>query len=306
MLYTSNPLLVCLEKQEGRTVWTAKLSDREFFVSDPVVVRGQLGLLSIALQDSQEGLLRWNLLDAETGELQSQHDLLRLRSTWGARGCCEVAAWNDSLVAVLGGVTLRFEPSGEVRWVRKHVTIPADEEPRWILQTYEPPTIDGDRMYVTQPGVRSIDCLDLASGARKWQVVSPEVIGIVGRAADRLIVRTEQGLEARARDDGRRLWQHAAADLHCCQLCTDDQLLYARREPVAGKAKQWQTRLVWLDPATGTSRGSSLVAPFTHDDPKVGPLVPHQDRLWTFFGRGQHDPNRDVVELLPTGPAEKD
>jgi outer membrane protein assembly factor BamB len=305
MLYTSNPLLVSIEKQGGRTIWTSQLGDREFFVSDPIIVRGQLGLLSIALQESQEGLLRWNLVDAETGELQSQHDLIRLRNTWGARGCCQVACWNDSLIAVLGGVTLRFEPTGELRWVRKEVTIPAEEEPRWILQTYQPPLVDGDRVYITQPGVRAIECLDLATGTRRWQVISPEVIGLVGRSQDRLIVRTEQGLEAIHRDDGRSLWRRAASDLHCCQLATDETVLYAAREPVAGKPNQWQTRLVWLDAASGAEQGSSIVPQFTHDDPKMGPLVAHKDRLWTFFGRGQHDPNRDVVELIPTDLAEK-
>jgi hypothetical protein len=32
--------------------------------------------------------------------------------------------------------------------------------------------------------------------------------------------------------------------------------------------------------------------------------VPYKDRVFTFFGRGQHDPNRDVVELVPAGDAE--
>ena len=45
--------------------------------------------MSILLLDQQEGQLKWNVFDAQTGELTTQKDLIRLRSTWGSRGCCE-------------------------------------------------------------------------------------------------------------------------------------------------------------------------------------------------------------------------
>jgi hypothetical protein len=37
----------------------------------------------------------------------------------------------------------------------------------------------------------------------------------------------------------------------------------------------------------------------------LGPLVAYKDRIFTFFGKGQHDPLRDVVELIPKGAAER-
>jgi hypothetical protein len=136
MLYSSNPLLVCLEKATGKLVWVAEGRQREYLVSDPIIVQGQLGAIGVALQDDQVGLLRWNTFDPETGELQTQRDLVRLRSTWGARACCEVAPLDDSVVAVLGGLTMSLDPAGQVRWVRKHVVLPADEDPQWVLQLY--------------------------------------------------------------------------------------------------------------------------------------------------------------------------
>jgi outer membrane protein assembly factor BamB len=180
LLYSANPLLVCLEKSSGKLLWTTEAPPREFFVSDPVIVQGQLGAVSVSIQLEQQGLLRWNTLDPETGEVQSQRDLVRLRNTWGKRACCELMPLADSVVAVLGGISLAFDPDGKVRWVRKHVTIPAEEDPRWVLLSYQRPILADGRMYFAQPGVRSVDCLGPATGREAWSGGRPVVLGIGG------------------------------------------------------------------------------------------------------------------------------
>ena len=65
---------------------------------------------------------------------------------------------------VLGGITLSVDWAGRLRWVRKHVAVPAEDDPRWVLQRYVPPLVQEGRMYVTQPGVRTVACLDPATG----------------------------------------------------------------------------------------------------------------------------------------------
>jgi len=305
LLYTENPLLVRLDKTNGKLLWTSKLSDREFFVSDPQVVRGQLGALSIQLQEGQEGLLRWNILDAETGEVQSQTDLLPLRNTWGARACCEVAQTDDALVAVLGGVTVSFDPLGRLRWVRKHIVIPADEDPTWIHQTYQPPLVVDDRLYLTQPGVRTVDCLDATTGSSHWSVTLPDVIGVVGCAGDLLVVRTQRDFRGLDRHTGEVRWRHPFENVFPWQMLSDASLLVATWEKVPSGDNQLRTRLTWLNPQTGEATATSVVPQLTDADPKLGPLLAHNDRLWTFFGRGQHEPTRDVVELVPSGSPEQ-
>src|SRR5262249_37678319 len=84
-LYSSNPVLICLEKSSGKLLWTAENRDREFIVSDPVFVQGQLVALGMALQPEQQGQLRWCVFDPQTGELLRERQLIRLRNTWGAR-----------------------------------------------------------------------------------------------------------------------------------------------------------------------------------------------------------------------------
>jgi outer membrane protein assembly factor BamB len=306
MLYSANPLIVCLEKSSGKLLWSVEAPPREFFVSDPIIVQGQLGAVSVGLQLEQQGVLRWNLLDPETGEFQSQRDLVRLRNTWGKRACCELVPLEDSVVASLGGITLAFDPAGKVRWVRKHVAVPTEEDPRWVLQRYDRPLVAGGRMYVAQPGVRTVDCLDPATGREHWSIVLPEVLGLVGLSAEsRLIVRTEQDLRALDPASGQTLWRSPAEELHSFQLVDDTSILLAARERTPASNDQWLTRLTWLDASTGQPTATCVLPNLIDADPRLGPLVPYKDRLFTFFGRGQHDPNRDVVELVPSGDSDK-
>jgi outer membrane protein assembly factor BamB len=304
-LYGPSPQLVCLSKADGKIVWAVDTSEREFFVSDPLLVQGQLVALTITLADGEEGLLKWNRFDSGTGELQEQRDLVRLRKSWGSHACCEVVALDDSIVAVLGGATLAMDAGGRVKWIRKQIVLPADEEPRWILQRYQPPLVDGERLYVAQPGVRGIECLDARTGTRHWLAVLPDLLAVSGLVGGKLIAWTESDLRALDAVSGKLLWRHAATDLHSFQLCGPTGILYAQREKVPAMPASIQTRLVWLDPASGKELGSAVVPQMNDADPRLGPLVVHKDRLWTFFGKGQHEPTRDVVELAPSGEPEK-
>src|SRR5690606_38330170 len=103
----------------------------------------------------------------------------------------------------LGGITLSLDAAGHLRWVRQHVVVPADEDPQWVLQQIAPPLVADGRIYIAQPGVRTVDALDPTTGRRYWSAVLPEVLGIVGlspaaaaEGVPQLIVRTEQDLRA--------------------------------------------------------------------------------------------------------------
>ena len=305
LLYGPSPLLVCLEKGTGKIVWTSQQHDREFLVSDAVLVQGQLAAMSISLLDQQEGQLKWNLFDPQTGELMSQKDLLRLRSTWGSRGCCEVTPLEDSVVAALGGVTFACDVAGNLKWVRRQVVLPADEEPRWILQLYERPLVEGSRLYVSQPGVRAVDCLDVHSGARQWTNAIPDIVSILGIADNNLLVRTESDVRALDKATGKLLWHRPMTELHSFAIFSGNRLLIAQREPVPMQNNLIQTRLTWFDAANGNPVATTVLPNLNDADPRLGPLVQYKDRIWTFFGKGQTDPTRDLVELAPAGEAEK-
>lgn len=300
-LYGRSPQIVCLEKATGKLLWATERGEREFFVSDPVYLHGQIVALSVALQDQQEGQLRWNVLDPATGELQVQRDLIRLRNTWGSRACCEVLPLDHRLVAVLGGVTLGLDARGQVSWVRKQVTMPSDEDPRWVLQSFQRPFVVNGQLIVAQPGTRSVTCVDPATGLQKWETLLPDVLGCWGTSQGQIVLRTDAGVQALDAATGKRRWFTPLNDLQPHALVDEQNILIARKVPKPDDKKP-AIQLVWLDPATGSERAATLLPALTDGLPRLGLLVPYKDRLFTFFGRGQHDPNRDVVELVPSGP----
>jgi hypothetical protein len=170
---------------------------------------------------------------------------------------------------------------------------------------YQRPLVEDSRLYVSQPGVRAVDCLDVHSGARLWTSVIPDIVNVIGVSEDKLLVRTETDIRALEKMTGKLLWKRELADLHSFALLSGKTLIVAQREPVPMQNNQIQNRLSWLDTATGTITATTVLPNLNDPDPRLGPLVQYKDRLWTFFGKGQHEPARDLAELVPSGEAEK-
>jgi outer membrane protein assembly factor BamB len=305
-LYGNGPVLVCLDKQSGQIVWTADQRSSEYVVSDPLLVQDQLMVLTLFRTDQQQGILRLAVFDADTGEVLRQHDVARLRDAWWSRKYCRATALDDSIVAALGGVVVCCDTSGGLRWVRKQVVLPVEEESRWVTQYFDRPWLRDRRLYVAQPGVRVVECLDPDTGNRHWNTLVLGVQRLIGFVDESLIVQTDDGLTALDLKTGSVKWTHAAADMLEGHLCGGDGgIMYSRREPDDNNANRFRPRLVWLDSQTGRATGSSPLTTLDDEDPRLGPLVPHKDRLWTFFGRGQNDANRDLLELIPQGEADE-
>jgi hypothetical protein len=130
---------------------------------------------------------------------------------------------------------------------------------------------------------------------------------VVGAADGRVLVQTDAGFAAFDTAEGKLLWEHAAAGLLEAQLFGGPGgLLYARSVPL-GDEKLAGVSLEWLDPATGQVTAAWPLESLRHERPLLGPMLAVGDRLWTFFGRGPKDvdkdggkdPHRDIVELSP-------
>ena len=202
LLSAGQPRLVCLEKSSGQLLWIAESREREYVVSDPLWVQGHLVALSLAPQPDQQGMLRYAAFDLKTGQTLRQRELVRLRNTWSEHSCCEVAGHDDGLVAVLGGATLAVDGIGNVRWVRKSAGSQAAEDPQRARRVLQQPLVAANRVYVAQPGISAVECLDAATGRQLWSVYVPELVGLVGLEGDQLAVQTDGRVLRLAAADG--------------------------------------------------------------------------------------------------------
>jgi outer membrane protein assembly factor BamB len=305
LLYSPSSQLVCLDKSTGKLVWIGESRESEFLVSDPVVIDGQLVALSVLIQPDQQGALRWNVFDRRNGEIVRVQELVKLRSTWGVRACCEVSHVDDGIVVALGGAVLAVDSSGIVRWVRTQNVSSPDDDPRWVEQMFQRPIVRDGRLSVAQPGVRAVDCLDAVTGRQHWSAALSDVVGIIGIAGDALVVQTSKGVFGFDLAAGGTRWRLDVEELFRFHLIDDQHLLIASSERALGKKVGWQPRLTWVNPVDGKPVARTTVAGLIDADPRLGPLVPYKNRVFTFFGRGQQDATRDVIELIPTGDAER-
>ncbi len=301
------PVLACLDKQDGKVVWTSQPPQGEWLISDPLAAQGRLVALRLRRDGNREAALVLCDYDSSTGEPRDQQELLRMREpAWITRYVCQVALVDDAVVAVLGGCVVCADLTGSVRWIRRQLYIPPDEDPTGGGQHHAPPLVVDGRLFLTQPGVRSLECVDADTGRSYWTRVLPDVQRVIGLTGEHLLVETADGFLALDPASGETAWRRAASGRLEGRLCSaTGGLVYTRS--VAGPRDDATPRpeLVWLDPATGEEQAAVPLHDLKRNEVRFGPLVAHNDRLWSFVGAGPQDPNRDLVELSPQGEAQE-
>ncbi len=301
VLYGTGPMLVCLDKTAGgKLVWTSEQPNNEFVVSDPLLIQDQLVALTMTRGEQGQGLLRLTKFDRDTGEPQEQTNLVRVNDVWWTRRACEVTALDDAILATLGGVSVCCDLSGNVRWIRKHVSLPPEEETAWVKQSFERPLVIGDKAYLTQPSVRSIECVDVDTGRLIWSQVLPEIETLVGEVDGKLILRTADSFLALQANDGKLLWRHSRpAVFDAIALGGPNGLLYVQKQSPKDKKDRFYPVLVWVDLNTGIAQGTLPLPQLENSEPHFGPLVTYNDRIWTWYENGNDNANRKLWELVP-------
>lgn len=300
-LVKTGPELAALEKNDGKLVWRTRTG--LLVVSDPLWLDHSLIALTLSRAD-QQSILYLSTFDPSTGVVIAQERLATLREGWWQQRTCQLTALKETLVAVFGGTVLCCDRSGKTLWVRRQEWIPPQDDRDWARQYQQPPLVWQDRLFVSQPGVAAVECIDAESGELTWRKVFTVLKRLVGVVDDRLIVETQHGLVALSAAKGDSLWHHDMGDLLEGQLCGGPgKLLYTRREKTPGNENQLRPVLVWLDPATGAERPTVPLDSLKHDHPMFGPFMSAQDRIWAFAAGGENEPVRILYELTPKGPA---
>lgn len=302
LLFGDGPMLVALERDSGKLVWRAERPSRESIISDPLLVQEKLACFTITRGEQQENLLQLVTLDPDTGETLEQDEVLRLRDSWWTRRYFAATALDDGLVASLGGATFCCDLSGNLRWVRTQTVLPTEEESSWVTQRFQPPLVrggklHGGKLYVAQAGVRTVECLDPESGDALWTRILPDVHGILGFATGRVIVEEENRITALDAATGQAAWHTEVQRRLDAAVCDDKHLVLACRQPVTDANGPQRVALIWLNPADGAQQGEAVFSQLEHRAPYLGGLVPDGNRLFAFYGAGDDEPRRELVEL---------
>ncbi len=245
----SGPELAALDKENGQVAWRTRPG--LLVVSDPLWLGNSLVALTMIHAD-QQSVLYLSTFDPRSGAVIAQARLATLRESWWQQRTCQLTMAGDGLAAVFGGTVVACDVSGKIRWVRRQEWVSPQDDPDWARQYQQPPVVAGNRLFVAQPGVLAVECMDLDSGTLVWRSVPAGLRRIVGLVDDKLIVELNSGFVALSTAKGNAVWYHDAGDLAEAQVCGGPgKFLYVRREK---SPAGFQPVLVWVDLATGRER----------------------------------------------------
>lgn len=299
-LTRNGPELACLELATGNLLWNKRPGNH--VLSDPLVIEDDL--FAFVLEEPQIGLLQVSLANFEplTGEIISQSVVMQLRDVWGTKVPCQAIASGDRIIASIGGSVVCCDLLGRLRWLRRQTWLPPADQYGFFRQFRQLPLVVDNRVYVMQPGVLSIECLDLENGRQLWQQAWPELRRIVGLVKNHVIIETNATLHALKAENGERAWSRTVLGPLEAQVCGElGGILIARTQRLRNDKRR--VCVAWLDPVTGIETARCAFPELLDKDPQVASLVPDQGHVWMAWGKNPRDFRRELIELKPSGSA---
>jgi hypothetical protein len=221
-------------------------------------------------------------------------------------------------VATLAGAVFCVDPEEQVSWLRYSPCLPRDADPAPGQQYYQPPVSAGGRLFVSQPGTRSVECIELETGRLLWRRafvglrrildvgagVLPVQAGAPAPTANRLLVETTDGVLALNMLNGQTLWQRDLPRmLDGYALAGTNYLLCAQREPLGGN--EWCPVLAYVELGTGRVAGRVPLWGLRSKQVVLGPVVAHGADLWCFSdlpdNNGVLHAQRNIMKLTASG-----
>ena len=289
--------LVALDAATGQPVWRMRPPDT--LISDPLPMQDQL--LAFTQAGSNDGTLLVSLtaLNPLTGAIDWQRPVVRLMDAWSRQTPCTAAVAGSLIVANIGGTVLCCDSTGQPQWIRRQTWLPASNEPAFWDQERIAPVVLGDRVLVMQPGVLSLECLELEGGRRLWCHPSQNIERLIGAAGGHAVLGTKRGIECLSLETGKLVWSREIPRmLHGAVLAADGTLVVAQSESFL-EQKVEQPRLIWLEPATGVELGTEPLPALADKSPRLGPLLARNGELLAFVSKTDKDVTRELVSLTP-------
>jgi len=297
--------LLCYQRMGGRRVWEFFDPKKNLAISDPLIGGGGR-LLFLALEPEGQGdtWLKLVTLDPATGSPIEARRLIKLRQRWHDFRCCQVAQVKDHFVAALGGATVCFDSDGLVIWARSELTPPPNLDGSWALSAFDPPVIDGEVVYVADPGAVVIQALYVADGRVVWRRPLPHWSQIVGVAGDVLLVRTHSGFAGLHRQTGATRWEiEDFAAREATLILAHGVWLNVTAAAVEGN--RWTLDLVWRSGATGKEIARQPLPALTQKEPRACQLTAAGDTLWMLYAKDWDTRTATWARLRPSNTAPK-
>lgn len=320
-LTKNGPELVAFDKNAGTPLW--KFKPKSVVVSDPLFVQGRLQVFIAEPSYAGPVDLRLVTLHPETGNVLHDVSVTRLFDDPQLQGHpCSAVAQEGVIFFALSGVSGCCDAQGQTIWLRRQAWLPTTMDPYRYRRAFDPPLLVGNTIIVTQPGVPVIEALDQRSGRLQWTRSTPDLRRMLGLCEGRLLVETQNGLEAVDPTNGQIAWRYNAADLLDAILLpapglpvappptvpavatasalpvvppTSPRILLSRVIDGPGNANV--PCLVWIDAATGLEAGYLPIETLTDKEPRLGPILATPTVTWIFSGKGRVDGRRDLLAL---------
>src|SRR5262249_53752996 len=128
-------------------------------------------LLAVTSTPTAEGYLQLLLtrFNVQTGEIAAQLPLIKLLNRWNGHVPCQMTVMGGRALLVAGGNVLSCDLRGHVHWVRKQTWIPTAQDTTAAEQYASILHLNGGNVVVANPGVKSLECLEIETGRRVWQ-----------------------------------------------------------------------------------------------------------------------------------------
>ena len=157
-LYGKTPSLTGFKKSTRQGAVASRGDGKRRLGERSIVVQGQIVALRYLRGDGTNDANTMERDRSRDGRRAQSPHVAPVRDVWQWRKCCELVPLDDGVLVALGGITVRCDGIGNVRWLRRHFAPPAEHRLDWVHQSFSPPLVIRDRAIGAATG-RGIDRL---------------------------------------------------------------------------------------------------------------------------------------------------
>lgn len=313
-LTKTGPELICCDRAAGTVHWRYKpVSGNTLLVSDPLLVRDRLQILSQTTDATGPGIIHLLTIDAGGGNLISEVEALRMfaDSTLPAHLCLATVD-DDRIYFSVSGTVACCDTYGQCVWVRQQSWTPTVFDTMRRIRAWQPPLVHDEFVLATQPGIDGVDCLERSSGRILWSRMLPGLKRVIGLAENQLLIERRDGLESLDPQNGQSQWHYRTTSLlnavlvglpaesslpaDAADQSTTPWILATRWRQLPKNIME--ARLVWLDRKTGEAVAEHPLSSLNSREVALGPFLTNGEKTWVFGTQSRKEPRRILYEVV--------